>query len=216
MEEPHRIKSELFDLLSLGFLYPSGGTAEATGNGYLNALQARISELEKGFDGAQDMRAESDTAGESYPEAPRAESMLEREKEYTRLFVNAYPRVVAPPYGSVYMDGKGLVWGESTSKVLNLYMAAGLEMVEGYHDVPDHIAAELAFASYLQSRMEPGDEICAACYVELIDEHLSRWALPFLKKVEENTRSPFYRTLARLTREVIRVEAMALTTGRMS
>jgi TorA maturation chaperone TorD len=67
----------------------------------------------------------------------------ELEKEYTRLFVNAYPHVLAPPYSSVYLDKHGKVWGQSTAQAARLYEAAGLSIAQDFYDIPDHIAAEL-------------------------------------------------------------------------
>ena len=40
---------------------------------------------------------------------------------YTRLFINAIPRVIAPPFASVYMDGDGSLQGPTTEKTRDWY-----------------------------------------------------------------------------------------------
>ncbi len=189
--EEHRLKAETFDLLSLGFLYPSEERFEATRDGYFDALADRMRQL--------GLEQELATVHED-------EVAIEREKEYTRLFVNAFPDVVAPPYESVYMDGKGRVWGESTSSVLKLYRSAGIDISESFHDVPDHIAAELAFASYLKASIYAGDYDKERIYKVLIVEHLGRWAPEFLHKVISASRIEFYRRLASSTALLIDLE----------
>jgi putative dimethyl sulfoxide reductase chaperone len=79
----------------------------------------------------------------------RTRSWLELQKEYTRLFVNAIPKVEAHPYGSLYLEKDGLVWGLTTVEAVKLYIEAGLKMADDFKDVPDHFATELEFMWYL-------------------------------------------------------------------
>jgi DMSO reductase family type II enzyme chaperone len=144
----------------------------------------------------------------------RDDTQLELQKEYTRLFITAYPKVVAPPYSSVYLDKERLVWGQSTAEVAKLYEAAGLGISEEFHDIPDHIAAELEFASYLiveQQRQLESDADNARKLLDIerkfLIEHLSQWAPPFFTKVAECSRLPFYAEMARLARKFIEADA---------
>jgi TorA maturation chaperone TorD len=141
-------------------------------------------------------------------------ALLELQKEYTRLFITAYPRVVAPPYSSVYLGKKRTVWGESTSTVAKLYEAAGLGMGENFHDIPDHIAAELEFASYLiveQRKQQQSDLDNARKLLDIerkfLTEHLSQWAPAFFSRVAECSRLPFYSEMALLARRFIEADA---------
>lgn len=63
--------------------------------------------------------------------------------EYARLFVGPYS-LIAPPYGSYYLDG-GIVMGETTVAVKQIYELAGVMLNENFKDLPDHIITELEF-----------------------------------------------------------------------
>lgn len=135
----------------------------------------------------------------------RDTTRLELDKEYTRLFVAAYPKVVAPPYSSIYLN-EGLVWGQSTSEVIKLYKSAGLDISIDFHDIPDHIAAELEFLSYLileQQRVDRADTgltgMLASVEKQFLADHFLRWTPSFLSRVVENSRCVFYSGIARLS-----------------
>ena len=144
----------------------------------------------------------------------REAALLELEKEYTRLFVTAYPRVVAPPYSSVYLDEQGQVWGASTAEAARLYEAAGLGMSRDLHDLPDHIAVEMEFASHLigeqQKRASSNDTAVrdlASIERRFLSQHLLRWAPAFFSRVAELSRTAFYRSLAELAQQFLKWEA---------
>lgn len=71
------------------------------------------------------------------------ETDLEKLKiEYTRVFVNAFPKVPCPPYESYYREGN--VYGETSIQVEKIYKQHGLKYsYEG--EPPDHISVELEF-----------------------------------------------------------------------
>lgn len=140
----------------------------------------------------------------------REAALLELEKEYTRLFITAHPKVVAPPYSSVYLDAEGLVWGAGTAQAAKLYEAAGLGIAQGFHDIPDHIAAELEFVSYLIVERQKGEsnntgpaQDLASIEKKFLEEHLFRWIPSFLSRVIEHSRVAFYRDIALLAREFL-------------
>ena len=142
---------------------------------------------------------------------PRQEAaLLELEKEYTRLFITAYPRAVAPPYSSLYLDSERLIWGSSTAEVAKMYEATGLTMSESFHDIPDHIAAELEFASYLIAEQLKGDEQGSPSTERLVSfekrlltEHLHKWAPAFFKQVAEYPTATFYGMIAEVASRFI-------------
>jgi len=149
--------------------------------------------------------------------SPSQEAALpELEKEYTRLFITAYPKVVAPPYSSVYLDKEWLVWGRGTAEVARLYDAAGLRMNQDFHDIPDHIAAEFEFASYLISERlrdrDNGIRIGELAQIEkdFLGGHLLRWSPVFLSRVAESSRIAFYQAAANLGREFLAWETESL------
>ena len=125
--------------------------------------------------------------------------------EYTYLFINAVPNVPAPPYESVYF-GEGLLMGAPVSRVLHLYREAGLTISESYDALPDHIGAELEFMFYLvqqETKAKQTDERERADtwrekQSRFLSEHLLQWSPPFMARVTQNARMPFYRLLAEL------------------
>jgi len=137
----------------------------------------------------------------------------ELEIEYTRLFVNAYPRIPTPPYSSVYLDKDRQVWGPSTAQAGRFYEEAGLCPSADFADIPDHIAAELEFVSYLilqQHNPRPeastanGD--AATIEVRFLADHLLKWASVFFSKVGASTESVFYGGVARLAFRFVDLE----------
>lgn len=191
-----------FGLLSLLFLNPEEkvlGYLEAGGLEELEELCASL-QVPAG-DVVENLRAGLKAGG-----GAREELLLDLQRDYTRLFINAFPKMVAPPYSSVYLDGKGKVWGESTSWVNNLYREAGLEIAEEFHNIPDHAAAELNFAAFLLAGAEEGSGSNLDAYRKLVTEHLALWMPPFLERVIEGARQPFYALLAETTARLMKEE----------
>lgn len=63
--------------------------------------------------------------------------------DYTRLFINGYPKVIAPPYGSMYIDGS---LNDTTADVTRkFYRENGFDTTT--IEFPDHLTTELEFIS---------------------------------------------------------------------
>jgi len=204
-EEPAIARAVIYRFLSRYFSHPDRELIELFDSARLEEfLQAwRCLGLESSID--------IDSATNWLAKWPSQEAaLLELGKEYTRLFVTAYPKVVAPPYSSLYLDSEQLVWGKSTAEVARLYGAAGLGMNGNFHDIPDHIAAELEFTSYLIAEQLKSDEPCSSLAEQLsslekrfLTEHLHRWAPAFFSRVVECSAMTFYRVIADLARQFI-------------
>jgi putative dimethyl sulfoxide reductase chaperone len=109
--------------------------------------------------------------------------------EYTRLFINGVPHVVAPPYASVYMDKS--IQGTFALKTLNFYREKGFAMEEGA-DLPDHLVHELEFLSLLTEEEDlAGEE-------EFLSKLFRPWYKQFCPRVAEETRHPYYRMVVTL------------------
>ena len=127
--------------------------------------------------------------------------------DHARLFVGPY-RLLAPPYGSVYLEDSG-VMGDSTLDVRSYYESEGLDTV--IKEAPDHIAVELEFVYYLmtkQIRAIRDEDLqmlqsCQKKQYSFLQTHLGRWLPGFVERVQENAQTEFYRTLSKLTRELI-------------
>ena len=103
--------------------------------------------------------------------------------EHTRLFINASPRTVAPPYGSVYRD-KSLA-GIFSEKIHLFYRESGYELIPG-SDFPDSLIHQLEFLSYVAKEEN----------VERFQQFLTRffftWFTEFSTRVRAEAAMPFY------------------------
>ena len=138
--------------------------------------------------------------------------------DYARLFVGPF-NLLAPPYGSVYLEGERQVMGASTADVQMRYRAVGLDVDTGFKDAPDHVAAELEFMHFLIFKaMEAADQgdtdhvvTCLTNQQSFLEIHLGAWIHDFASKVIENATTSFYRYLARATETFIRDDYHILT-----
>ncbi|MEK7225408.1 MAG: molecular chaperone TorD family protein, partial [Bacteroidota bacterium] len=102
--------------------------------------------------------------------------------EYARLFMGPF-ELVAPPYGSVYLDGARQVMGDSTVETMKMYEAAGLSMDNEFKELPDHITVELEFMNFLIYKeieaIEKSDFSTALNLIKVqelfLDKFLKRW-----------------------------------------
>ncbi|MEK6558483.1 MAG: molecular chaperone TorD family protein [Candidatus Margulisiibacteriota bacterium] len=123
--------------------------------------------------------------------------------DYAKLFVGPND-LLAPPYGSVYLDGGRRVMGDSTMDVIKLYAEQGLVMDGDFKNLPDHITVELEFIYYLIFQeieaLEKSDIAGAIAFINqqklFLDRFLKRWIQPFCDKMREGASSEFYRALA--------------------
>jgi len=131
--------------------------------------------------------------------------------DYARLFVGPF-NLLAPPYGSVYMEGERQVMGVSTADVQKRYQAAGLDVASGFKDAPDHIAAELEFMHFLIFKgMEAANQgdvngigTCLLNQHSFLEVHLGAWVHEFAGHVVDHAKTSFYRNLARATEAFIK------------
>ena len=137
--------------------------------------------------------------------------------DYARLFVGPYT-LAAPPYGSVYLEGKRLLMGNSTIDAQKRYRNAGLNIAEEFKEAPDHIAVELEFMYFLIFK-----EIEAAGHSNMeafgnylreqqafLEVHLGDWQSEFTESVIANASTEFYKALAKTTNIFIKQDLQLL------
>lgn len=147
------------------------------------------------------------------PEAvPFAEGMartLERAADeelavaHAKLFVGPF-ELQAPPYGSLYLESRKRLMGDTTMEVLEMYQRAGLVLSSDFQDAPDHIAAELEFMYFLIAKelqaLRMGDREAAFGYLkmqrEFHDKYLRPWIEPFGERIRTTSEHEFYTLLA--------------------
>lgn len=123
--------------------------------------------------------------------------------DYTRLFLGPV-ETLAKPYGSVWLEPGAVLMQESTIAVQALYEEGGFELAEDFHELPDHIAAELEFLYLMIHRQNDG------LRQRFLRQHLGRWIAPFAAAMRSGATEPFYRELADLTERFVAREAAAL------
>lgn len=164
----------------------------------------------------------------SAPEAARfaadaaiAGGMTTREAlavEHARLFIGPF-QLVAPPYGSIYLDDTKTVMGDSTARVAAFYHACGLHLADDFHELPDHFAVELEFMAYLAFKQrEAGlsgnnDEVSRIGNLqqEFLGRFLIPWLEPFTSAITSDGEASFYKAIAHCTAAFITADYAALT-----
>lgn len=121
--------------------------------------------------------------------------------DYSRLFVGPF-EVLSPPYGSVYLEEGKKTYGDSTIDIIQLYQEEKLNVM--MKEPPDHIAIELEFMYYLQTKecdaLNKNDLGKSTKYrkkqEQFIKRHLSVWVEEFADSIFNNAESEFYKLLA--------------------
>jgi TorA maturation chaperone TorD len=199
-------RADLARLLAASYYEPGEEFAE-------EQLFASMREAASGIDpalGAVAQRLES-----AYAEADRQELLI----DYVRLF-HGPPRALAQPYASVWLSmTTQTVMEDSTVAVMELYREAGFEIAEDFRDLPDHVSVELEclYALLFREAQAGRDgqtdkqQVAKALRRRLLQDHLAGWLAQFTDAVIVQAQTPFYRTLAELTRDHIDFERSALS-----
>jgi len=127
--------------------------------------------------------------------------------DHARLFVGPFA-LLAPPFGSVYLEEERCLMGDSTMAAGECYREVGLEVSAGFNGTPDHIAAELEFMHFLVIKelgtLADGDLDHAQHFRQkqksFLERHLAAWVSEFSRNVQEQAHTRFYRDIAAATR----------------
>ncbi|TNJ39307.1 molecular chaperone TorD family protein [Chlorobaculum thiosulfatiphilum] len=116
--------------------------------------------------------------------------------EYTRLFLNGYPRTVCPPYESVYLEKR--MHGDAAVAVAAAYAEWEMSVEPG---LIDHLATELEFLAFLASAESLDNAISAdarKASERFTQQHMSRWTPQFTADLQAGAKLDAYRMLAEL------------------
>ena len=179
-----------FQLLSECYLMPGTGLLNTLSN--LESHMANLSEPAAKCVRRMGKEIESD---------PNVEAL---KIDFARLFIGPY-KLLAAPYGSVYLDAGRTMMGDSTLDVKERYREAGLDTAENFKEAPDHIVAELEFMYYLVfkeieafSNSNPETAIgCIRKQQSFLEDHLMRWVPEFADNIIEHAETSFYQNLAK-------------------
>jgi TorA maturation chaperone TorD len=122
--------------------------------------------------------------------ARTADPLTDAQIEYTRLFINGVPRVVAPPYAACH-QGDGTIQDKTTETIRDFYREQGFDLT--FETEPaDHIQFQLEFLACL-FRAEK-----YAVAEQFITTLFLPWFTTFQPKVFANTDHPLYRVALQL------------------
>ncbi len=153
--------------------------------------------------------------GSELQEKPLEDSLEELAVEYTRLFLGPGPHISAHESVFVELDGGiGGLWGEKTVEVKKFIESAGLTYGPDYTGIPDHVSVELEFLQKLAeweagkwAEADPENAIyCLGVQKRFIEEHLGKWVPALCDKVIAKAELPFYKEIARFTKDFITFE----------
>lgn len=198
-------REDLYRLLAACFYPPKPALLEENCCDSLAALMEDVAPA-----AARHARDAAVAAGNNSPESLAV--------EHARLFIGPF-QLVAPPYGSIYLDEAKTVMGDSTARVAAFYNACGLHLADDFHELPDHFAVELEFMSYLSFKQREAeaagnkDEVARSVSLqrEFLGRFLMPWLEPFTSAVITDGEAPFYQAIARCTAAFINVDYAALT-----
>lgn len=198
------IRSEIYQLLAECYYPPD------------EALPGKISDLvEKLGLVCPQVRHDINRGGK---EILKADNIEELKVDHAGLFVGPYT-LLAPPYGSVYLEPERRIMGNSTMDVVDRYRKAGLIAATDFKDAPDHITAELEFMHFLifkeMEATSQGDVNNIITHFlnqqSFLNDHLGAWVSEFTGKVVENATTAFYQNLARATDGFIKEDSHAIS-----
>ncbi len=121
------------------------------------------------------------------PEKISPEILEDIQVEYTRLFINGIPHVVAPPYASVYIDGT--LNSTTADKTREYFRKKGFDITT--QEFPDHLVTELDFMSMLEDEEEESSE-------EFLRIYFRPWFDKFRDIVLKDTADHYIKTAVEL------------------
>jgi TorA maturation chaperone TorD len=135
--------------------------------------------------------------------------------EFTRLFVNDFPTLWAPPYESYYREGR--MMGEAAIDCLAIYRADDLVLTH-QGDPPDHIVTQLEYLHYLCiaeiMAMEESNQLLIKDLHRrkhrFYEHHMMRWVPEFCGRIRSHSGVAFYRAMSRLLKNFMILENRSL------
>ena len=115
------------------------------------------------------------------------------EPDFVTLFINGYPKTIAPPYESLFR-GSTTMLGPTSDDVIQYYVKYQLEPAED-STLPDALPIELDFVGFLLSQNPDNEDI-----KEFVNEHLLTWVFDFVDKIKGSD-IEIYERLADLFKE---------------
>ncbi|MES9924966.1 MAG: molecular chaperone TorD family protein [Candidatus Thiodiazotropha endolucinida] len=140
--------------------------------------------------------------------------------EFSRLFIGPGRHISAHESIFTEVDGdSGGLWGARTVEVKKFIETTGLDYASQFTGLPDHISVELEFMQKLADweadkwiEMDRiSAEYCLSIQRMFLQQHILAWIPKFCDAVIAQADIPFYRELAELTKNFLKLEERSLT-----
>lgn len=134
--------------------------------------------------------------------------------DYARLFLSIN-KTPPHPSESVYRDGVMMQF--SRDEVLQTYWSLGVTRKTEFTEPEDHIAVELGFMMFLCEKsyqaLKKEEVKEASNYIQhqkdFLENHLLKWVPKLVDDIVTAGRTPFYKSIALLTREFLETDVSA-------
>lgn len=176
VEQQNITLGEIYRFLGQSLKYPD---ADWVNTSYWSVLTTLLTEL----DWLEDRKALAAWRNST------SDFLEDLQVEHTRLFINAVPHVLAPPYASVYAHIDGTLYGPIAEKTKDFYREKGYALSQ--EDIPDYIVYELEFLAILVEQDQGG-------YETFLDTLFYPWFSKFEEKVLHETEHPFFIIIVKL------------------
>ena len=170
--------ADIFAFLAMLMRYPDPSFFD---NEFLDSLEALFTSL--------NLREKQQMV--SHWRSSEEDPLLDAQLEYTRLFINAVPHVIAPPYAAIYQDGDKTLQGKTTEKIRDFYREHGFDLVSETEPA-DHIQFQLEFLSCLfrEEEFDAGEIFLTTLF--------RPWFKKFRDIILEEEGHPYYRVSVQL------------------
>ena len=153
--------------------------------------------------------------GETFRSSTEGKIAEELAVEFTWLFLGPGQHISAHESVFAEVDGQlGGLWGAKTVEVKKFIETTGLDYESGFTGLPDHISVELEFMRKLSeweaAKWSENDsenaKYCLTVQKKFTEEHLLKWVPQFCDEVIEKANMPFYREMAKVTRDFLQFD----------
>lgn len=217
-----KMRSKIYHLLSLSFLYPKEDTYTLLREGFIEGLQTSLSYLLLNYCKEDNGKVEevlnilSALDGEIKKLQDRP--VTELQGDYVKVFGHTVSQE-CPPYETQYGIKPDQLFQKSNEMgdIAGFYRAFGLDIndSEEVRERVDHISIEFEFMHFLTCKeaygMEKGDgqdkiSIVTDAQKKFIRDHIAMWVPLFTKYLEKKAKGGFYKEVSLLTRAFVERE----------
>lgn len=179
--------ARLYHFLELAFAHPG-----EDGCDYFKSEDAEKDFLQtcsRLFDESDGLSTTCTAAAKGFFAELRKMSFQEVESAYISLFINNFPRPPCPPYGSLFTAASEDKRLAEMLAIKEFYQRSGVDIADGFDDLPDHLCVELEFVQLLcfrESDIRVSGDIELLAGVQATEiEFLDRFLLPFATRLAD-------------------------------